>query len=121
MGRITSSVGLVSGIDTASIIDQLMKLEEQPKTKLQDRIDESNKQKLAYTDISARLTSLRLIGTKLKKQSTFEAAATSSSDEDVLTATAANGAAIGRSSSRWRARHQPADGQQGFTDLTRRR
>jgi flagellar hook-associated protein 2 len=95
MGRITSSVGLVSGIDSAAIIDQLMKLEERPKAQLQDRIDESNKQKLAYTDISTRLTSLRLVSTKLKKPSTFEAAATSSSDEDVLTATAANGAAIG--------------------------
>jgi flagellar hook-associated protein 2 len=85
----------VSGIDSAAIIDQLMKLEERPKAQLQDRIDESNKQKLAYTDISTRLTSLRLTSTRLKKQSTFEAAATSSSDEDVLTATAANGAAIG--------------------------
>ena len=75
MGRITSSVGLVSGIDSAAIIDQLMKLEERPKAQLQDRIDESNKQKLAYTDISTRLTSLRLVSTKLKKPSTFEAAA----------------------------------------------
>jgi len=40
MGRITSSVGLVSGIDSGSIIDQLMKLEERPKAQLQDRIDE---------------------------------------------------------------------------------
>jgi flagellar hook-associated protein 2 len=95
MGRITSSVGLVSGINSADIIDQLMQLEERPKALLQDRIEASNKQKLAYTDISTRLTSLRITSSTLKRASTFEAAATSSSDEDVLTATATNGAAIG--------------------------
>lgn len=95
MGRISSSVGLISGINSADIIDQLMQLEERPKALLQDRIEASNKQKLAYTDISTRLTSLRITSSTLKRTSTFEAAATSSSDEDVLTATATNGAAIG--------------------------
>lgn len=95
MGRISSSVGLVSGINSADIIDQLMKLEERPKTLLQDRIETANEQKLAYTDISTRLTSLRITSSTLKRASTFEAAATSSSDQDVLTATATNGAAIG--------------------------
>ncbi|MDQ3441750.1 MAG: flagellar filament capping protein FliD [Planctomycetota bacterium] len=95
MGRITSSVGLVSGINSADIIDQLMKLEERPKTLLQDRIETANEQKLAFTDISTRLTSLRITSSTFKRASTFEGAATSSSNEDVLTATAANGAAIG--------------------------
>src|SRR5688572_19654058 len=95
MGRITSSVGLVSGINSADIIDQLMKLEERPKTLLQDRIETANKQKLAFTDISTRLTSLRITSSTFKRASTCEGAATSSSNEDVLTATAANGAAIG--------------------------
>ena len=95
MGRITSSVGLVSGINSADIIDQLMKLEERPKTLLQDRIETANEQKLAFTDISTRLTSLRITSSTFKRPSTFEGAATSSSNEDVLTATAANGAAIG--------------------------
>src|SRR5918993_3837155 len=95
MGRITSSVGLVSGINSADIIDQLMQLEERPKALLQDRIETANEQKLAFTDISTRLTSLRITSSTLKRTSTFEAAATSSTDEDVLTATATNGAAIG--------------------------
>ena len=38
MGRISSGVGLVSGINTTQIIDQLMALEAQPKTLLQARI-----------------------------------------------------------------------------------
>src|SRR5215211_3450570 len=95
MGRITSGVGLISGINSRDIIDQLMSLESQPKTRLEDRIEETNKVKLAYTDLSTRLASLKLTGTTLKKSSTFQAATTTSGDDDVLTATAANGAAVG--------------------------
>jgi flagellar hook-associated protein 2 len=95
MGRISTGIGLVSNIDYRSIIDQLMKLEARPKDKIQERIDQSTKRKLAYTDLSTRLTGLRLTATTLKKPSTFQAASAASSNDDVLTATAANGAAIG--------------------------
>ena len=42
MGTITSGIGLVSGINTGQIIDQLMALESRPKTLLQTRIDSNN-------------------------------------------------------------------------------
>src|SRR5215213_1775473 len=95
MGRITYGIGLVSGINYRDIIDQLMSLESQPKTRLEDRIEKTTKVKLAYTDLSTRLASLKLSATTLKKSSTFQAASTTSGDDDVLTATASNGAAIG--------------------------
>jgi flagellar hook-associated protein 2 len=95
MGRISTGIGLVSGINSKEIIDQLIALESRPKDILQSRIDTTNQRRLAYTDLSTRLVSLRLVGTKLKKPSQFEAATATSSNEDVLTATAANGAAIG--------------------------
>src|SRR5688572_11504449 len=95
MGRITAGIGLVSNINHADIIDQLMKLEARPKDRLQARIDQANERKLAYADLSTRLTGLKLTATTLKKPSTFRAAATASSDENVLTGTAANGAAVG--------------------------
>src|SRR3954454_4444284 len=95
MGRISSGVGLVSGINSKDIIDQLMAIESRPKDTLQTRIDSITQQKLAYTDLQTRLTGLKLSGTTLKKTSTFQNAATSSSDENVLTATASPGAAVG--------------------------
>jgi flagellar hook-associated protein 2 len=95
MASISSSVGLISGINSKDVIDQLMALESRPKTTLQARIDSIGQQKLAYVDLTTRLTSLKLSGTTLKKPSTFENAATTSSDEDVLTATASPGAAVG--------------------------
>src|SRR4051812_12471306 len=95
MGRITSGIGLVSNINYKDIIDQLMTLESRPKDKLQERIDQTNDRKVAYADLQTRLTGLKLTATTLKKPSTFQAAEAASSDENVLTATAANGAAIG--------------------------
>lgn len=95
MGRISTGIGLVSNIDYKSIIDQLMTLEARPKQQLQARIDKATGRKLAYTDLSTRLAGLKLTATTLKKPSTFQAATASSSNDDVLTATAANGAAVG--------------------------
>src|SRR6185503_925069 len=95
MGRISTGIGLVSGINSKDIIDQLIQLESRPKTLLQGRIDSTNQQKLAYTDIQTRLASVKIFGTTMKKPQTFAAATTTTSDENVLTATAASGAAIG--------------------------
>src|SRR4051812_29000223 len=95
MGRITSGVGLVSGINTSQIIDQLMSIESQPVTLLQKRIDSVDSQKKAYDEISTALTSLKSSTSSFRKQSFFQASTVASSDESVLTATASNGAAVG--------------------------
>src|SRR6476469_234505 len=93
MGKITSGIGLVSGINSKDIIDQLMALESKPKDLIQTRIDSTNDQQVAYTDLQTRLTSMRISATSFKKPSFFEASVANSSDDDVLTATATNGAA----------------------------
>src|SRR3954451_20986322 len=95
MGRITTGTGLVSGINSKDIIDQLMKIEEQPKDLLQTRVDSANQQRLAYTDLLTRLSSVKVFGQTVGKPQAFGAAATTSSDENVLTATTSTGAAIG--------------------------
>ncbi len=95
MASITTATGLISGIDSKSIIDQLISLESQSKTLLQRRVDSTTSKKVAFTDLMTRLSSLKLVGTTLKKDSSFQAANTQSGDENVLTASASNGAAIG--------------------------
>src|SRR5690348_11679436 len=95
MGRISTGVGLVSGINSKDIIDQLMALEAKPKDLLQTRVDSTNQQKLAYTSLQAKLSSVRIFAQSIKKPQTFSAATTTSSDDNVLTATAADGASIG--------------------------
>src|SRR5438105_2208006 len=95
MGRITSGIGLVSGINSQSIISQLIALESGPVTQLQNRITTGNAQKDAYTQLATSLNGLKTIGSTLTNPLTFQAAATTSSDDKVLTATAANGASPG--------------------------
>jgi len=95
MGRITTGIGLISGINSAELIDKLMAIEARPKTQLQSRIDQVNQQKLAYADLAARLTSLKLSATTLKRSSTFGRTSATSSNEAVLTATTSSTAAAG--------------------------
>src|SRR5215218_783262 len=95
MGRITTGTGLVSGINSRDIIDQLMKIEQQPKDILQTRVDSANKQRLAYTDLLTRLSSVKVFGQTVQKPQAFGAASSTSSDESVMTATTSAGAAIG--------------------------
>src|SRR2546430_5463259 len=82
MAGITSSIGLASGLPTKDIIDQLMSLEARPKTLLKNRMDAANAQRLAYTDLAARLTSIRLSASAFKKTATFQQAVARSSNED---------------------------------------
>lgn len=95
MGRISTGIGLASGINSKDIIDQLMALEARPKDLLQSRIDVVAKQKTAYTTLQTKFASIKLNAQALQKPSTFTNATTASSDENVITATAAPGAAIG--------------------------
>ena len=95
MGTITSGIGLISGINSKDIIDQLMALEARPNNTLRNRIAQVNQQKLAFTDLMTRLASLKISATTLKKITTFQQAVAKSSNEDVLTATTSAAAAQG--------------------------
>ena len=93
MGRISTGIGLISGINSKDIIDQLIAIEQQPKTLLQSRKDKVSAQKDAYTGISTSLTDLQSIGRAFERPTTFTASDATSSDENVLTATTSAGAA----------------------------
>lgn len=95
MGTITSGVGLISGINSKDIIDQLMQIEERPKTLLQSRKDKLGAQRDAYNGISTDISSLTTAARAFQRPSTFTAATANSTDENVLTATTSAGAAVG--------------------------
>lgn len=85
--------GLASGLDTESIIQQLMALERQPVTLLETRKADLDVKYSAWGDVRTRLTSLQSPLTNLKLSSTFTAKKATSSDESVLTASAGTAAA----------------------------
>jgi flagellar hook-associated protein 2 len=95
MGQITSSVGIISGINTGAIIDDLISLDAQPITLLQTQITAAQNQQQAYATLETQLTAMQQIGQNLALPQTFQNATTTSSNPTVLTATAAVGAAVG--------------------------
>lgn len=95
MGGITSGIGLASGLDSASIIQQLLSLEARPKLLAQQRLGNIRVQQTAYLDINSRLQNLRGIVSSLRTQPIFDAKKATSSDAEILTATASAGAAAG--------------------------
>ena len=64
--------GLVSGLDTTSIINQLIAIEQRPITRMQQQITGKQDEKTALLDISSRLLSLQSITSRLSAGTTFD-------------------------------------------------
>lgn len=95
MGGISTGVGLISGIDTAALIDSLIALESRGKVRLEQRVSILQAQRTALLDINARLLNLKNIAKSFRADKVFRTSSAVSSNEDVLTATASTGAQPG--------------------------
>lgn len=95
MGSITSGVGLFSGIDSRSIIDQLIAVESRPKQIIQQRVLQLQTQTAAILDLNTRLSALRSAVEKFRTANPFDTNAAKSSDDTLLSATASTSAAVG--------------------------
>jgi flagellar hook-associated protein 2 len=95
MAAITSSVGLISGINTGAIVTALINADSLPVSSLQTRITNNGTLNAAYQALASQLSTLQTTAQSLEQASTFQAATATSSDPTSLTATAANGAAVG--------------------------
>jgi flagellar hook-associated protein 2 len=95
MAAITSSVGLISGINTGAIVTALLNDASIPVSELQSRITKNSTLNAAYQALASQLSTLQTTAQSLEQASTFQAATATSSDPGSLTATAANGAATG--------------------------
>ncbi len=95
MSGITSSIGLMSGIDSADLIEQLMAIEAQPVTRLEEQISAIDIQRTAFLDLSARILALQGVAQQFESLSLFRGFGTTSSNESVLMAQADDGAAAG--------------------------
>lgn len=95
MSGISSGVGLISGIDTRSLISQLLALEARPKAAVQKRILDIQRQSAAYLDVNSALLALKTASAAFDARKVFKASKAVSSDSGVLTATAGTNAAPG--------------------------
>ncbi|WP_153980136.1 flagellar filament capping protein FliD [Paenibacillus xylanilyticus] len=87
--------GMVSGLDTDTIIKQLMQVERAPLDKLMQQ-----KQKIAwkrdeYREMNTMLTSIRNLADKMRFSASFNKQSATSSNSSVITATASSSATSG--------------------------
>ncbi len=94
-----SSLGIGSGLDLQSIIDQLREVdEEQALTPKQDEITELEEQLNEFTVVKNKLLTMKSSALNLSLSSTFLGRSVASSDETVFTAEVTESAAVGSSS-----------------------
>lgn len=88
MGSITTGIGLFSGIDSATLINQLLALESRPRIQFQQRVADLQNQKTALLDINARLLSLLNSSRRIRTDNVFRGVKATPSDASALSATA---------------------------------
>ena len=88
MSGISSGIGLISGIDTASLIDQLIAIERVPIDTLELRVELLDIQRAAFLQLSAQLLGMQNSALAFSKPSFFRQFSAVSTDDSILTATA---------------------------------
>jgi flagellar hook-associated protein 2 len=95
MGSITSGVGLVSGINTAQLIEQLIAFESRGKNSLTARVASLTTKRTALLDVNSRLLALKAASTSFRVQKVFQSALATSSADTTATAVASNSTPVG--------------------------
>ncbi len=95
MSGISTGVGLISGIDTARLLDQLMAIERRPIDDLRKRVKGIDTQRTMFLELSAKLLAVRNAVTGFIKLNFFKRFSAASTDESVLSAVASEDAAAG--------------------------
>lgn len=87
MGRIQSSVGLVTGFQIQDTVDQLMKLNALPRDRLSARNEELLQQQVAISELTALVVGVELTTDRLGQASLFAATSVASNKTDLIAAT----------------------------------
>src|SRR5262245_5791726 len=96
MGRIQSSVGLVTGIPIQETVDQLIALQAIPRDNLVSRQKLLTTQQGALTDLTASVLAVQLAVKRLANLTTFQQKKVASSNTNLLTGVAESTAAAGQ-------------------------
>ena len=88
MSGISTGIGLISGIDRASLIDQLMAIEARPVATLEARAQGVNIKRAAFLGLSAQLLALQSTVRRFGQLSLFRQFNSASTNQSILTADA---------------------------------
>jgi len=95
MSGISSSTGAFSGIDSGSLISQLLQIEGRPKTLVQRRVQQLQLQQTVFDSFSSKMSSLKSLAKSIREDKVFRSAKAVSSADSTLKGTASAGAATG--------------------------
>ncbi|MEO0475157.1 MAG: flagellar filament capping protein FliD [Planctomycetota bacterium] len=95
MGQITTGVGLVSGLDINSIVEQLIAIESRPRDLVTQRNAVIQSQQVAFQDINARLLALQGSADAISGSTSFSGTTSNSSEESVVSVSSGVGATPG--------------------------
>ncbi len=95
MGRLQTSVGLVTGTNIQSTVDQLIAFSGQPRDRLQAKIAQYGRQQNALAELTASVIGVQIAGKQLSNADVFQARKATSSNVDALSVKAASSAATG--------------------------
>jgi flagellar hook-associated protein 2 len=90
----TTVDGLVSGLDTTTIINQLIQIQAAPQTRLKSSLTSAQSEVTAFQAVNTKMSALQAAADKVSKLTTWGSATATSSSPDV-SVTAASGALIG--------------------------
>src|SRR3954454_22553521 len=89
MASTASVSGLVSGLDTAGLVSQLMQIEAQPQTLLQTKLSDTKADADAYRDVNTKFDALRAAAEALGQVTTWSAAKASSTSPGIVATSSA--------------------------------
>ena len=95
MSGISSGIGLISGIDSGQLIDQLIAIDSRPVDALRTRVRALDAKRTAFADLSAQILAIRNAVANFSKTSFFRRFAATTSKEGILSVTAAETASAG--------------------------
>lgn len=100
MGRIQTSIGLITGTPIAETVDQLIEIAAAPRDRLQKRVQTLAAEQTAVAELTALVIGVQLAGKKLASSSLFQSTKVASSAAAVVSATRTGTPSAGRYSVR---------------------
>ena len=95
MSGITSGTGLISGIDTAGLINSILTLESTTRFRLQARAAQLQAEQAALLEVNSGLLAFKSAASNFRTQNVFQSVLASSSAPETIAATASSGASPG--------------------------
>jgi flagellar hook-associated protein 2 len=95
MGRIQSSLGLITGTDIFGTVDQLIAISGQPRDRLVARTELLQQEQQAIAELTALVIGVQLAGKRLASPALFRSTKAESSDSEAIFVEAGKGAAAG--------------------------